>query len=61
MSRVTVIEYSFSLFNSVKICVSLNLFFVWSNLLLQFTDYILVDDVSNFIYYGDDCINIPKY
>jgi hypothetical protein len=28
------------------------------SLLLHFIDYILVDGVSNFIYCGDDCINI---
>jgi hypothetical protein len=54
--------YSFSTFNLVKVCVPLNLLCVIDcSLLLQFIDYILVDGVSNFIYYGDDCINIPKY
>jgi hypothetical protein len=30
-------------------------------LFLQFIDYILVDGVTIFIYYGDNCINILKY
>jgi hypothetical protein len=30
-------------------------------LFLQFIDNILVDGLRIFIYYGDDCTNIPKY
>jgi hypothetical protein len=59
MSRVT--EYSFSSFNLVKVCGPLNISSFEPLLLLHFIDYILVDSVSNFIYHGDDCINIPKY